>query len=340
MSAFNFFDPLSHKLYAAFMFDGRNCQELIRQATAGVHPQTSITESIAGYFQKWKFGPKFNGGFGTFYSVSLPDAGHFTFNDALIPDSGIKGDLAGEITLVWRGSLRDDGNTLTGGHIIGKHASNGATNNPFSWIWDHGGNPSFTITRANSAFAQQQSPFNVSFDENYTIGYNAGRTIEGTNYYFKDGQRFTANLIGGSGTGQANGSGNSNIQIGRRPDNVFQHRGRNERILIYTRLLSPTEHWQLHDDPDIIFQEDDYAIGLTESVGATIIASSSSVRFSNTFVRADQFFQAGARFVSSFAVVESRGAISSSIRFTSQFTPCIASDIYGQDAGDANRYRR
>jgi len=341
ITAFNFNDPLSYKLYAFFAFDGRTCQEILRAATCGVHQQTAVNESIAGYFQPWKFGPKFNGGFGTFYSVSLPDNGWFTFNNALIGDSNLRGDLTGKITLVWRGSLRDDGNTLTELQIIGKHAGNGATNNPFDFNTSHGGTPTPRVTRATAgSFVIHQAPAALSFDTNYTIAvFQDGADISQAATYFKDGASWGTASTSGGGSGQCTG-GAADVRIGRRADNALQFRGRNERILIYTRALSAQEHWQIHDDPDVVFQEDDYATSISIVSASLPVSVSSSVRFGTSFVRADAFFNAGARFVSSFKVVESRGSFNSSVNFTSKFVPCIASDIYGYDAGDSGRYRR
>ncbi len=339
--SFSFNDPLAYKLYAFFNFDGRNCMEVLRQIIAGKNAETAVDESISGYFQKCNFGTKFHGGYGTFYSVSLPDSGWFTFNNTVCPDSTSRDDLTKEITLVARLNLRDDGNTLTEYQFIGKHAGNGASANPFDFNCSHGGTPTPRLTRANADFRIHSAPAALSFDTEYTIAvYQDGSAIETPATWYKDGSLWGTSSLGGTGSGAATGGGQA-IRIGRRADNALQYRGRFERILVYARKLTPLEHWQLHDDPDVMFREDDFmtSIGLI-TAASTPQTITSNVIFDNEFVRADAAAQSEVVFLSEFLAVESRGSIDSDVQFASRFTACTSTDIYSADIGDAGRYRR
>jgi len=314
---------------------------VLRQVVAGKNTETAIDESIAGYFQKTNFGPKFHGGYGTFYSVSLPDNGWFTFKNSICPDATPRDDLTRKITMVWRGSLRDDGNTLTELQLIGKHAGNGATNNPFDYNVSHGGTPTPRLTRAGGTFVIHTAPAALSFDTEYTIAaYQDGAEISTAATYYKDGALWGTASTSGGGSGACVG-GAQDIRIGRRADNALQFRGRHERILVYARQLTALEHWQLHDDPDVMFREDDYgtSIGLlTAALSPQTITS--QALFTTSFVRADAAAQSDAIFSTSFLVVESRGSISTDVKFASRFTACVSTDIYSTDFGDTGRYRR
>lgn len=340
--SFSFNDPLAYKLYAFFNFDGRTCTEVLREIVAGRTAETAIDESIAGYFQKCSFGQKFHGGYGTFYSVSLPDNGWFTFNNSVCPDSTPRDDLTKQITLVARLNLRDDGNTLTEYQFIGKHAGNGGTNNPFDFNCSHGGTPTPRLTRAHASdFRIHTAPAAISFETDYTIAvYQNGADISTNATWYKDGQLWGTASLSGAGSGACTG-GSQNIRIGRRADNGLQYRGRFERILVYARNLSLLEHWQLHDDPDVMFREDDFmtSIGLL-TAASTPQTITSQARFANSFVRADAAIQSSVVFATSFLVRESRGNISGNIQFASRFTACVSTDIYAADTGDTGRYRR
>lgn len=336
LSALNRLDPLAIKLNSLFVFNGRMCQEVIRQATAGIHQQTSIVESVGTYFQPWIFGPKFNGGNGTFYSINLPDSGWFQFENSLIPDTG----LLKELAIVARFSLRDDGDTLTPLHLLNKQIW-GSAPSPFDITMPHGGNPSLSFTRSHGTDSRvHNSAFNLNFEENYTLGVNAPALMESDHFFYKDGQKSVATKVG-TGTGAPTGI-SAPIRIGRRNSGATsdgQFRGRIERIMIFERNLSDGEMWQLKDDPDVVFTEDDYISGVVTAAAVINSPFSSTVRFTSS-VGFLPFFNSEVHFASTFRVLESRGSINSSVRFASKFTACIASDIYGYDTGDAGRYRR
>lgn len=335
-TAFNTTDALAYKLKIFLLFEGETCLDVRKQTVCGSRDNTSINKTISNYFQRCTFSSKLNGSVGTYYGVNLPDAGWFQFENTYIADTG----LLEEIAWVWRGNFRDDGSTLTGFQMIGKHAGNGATNNPFDISASHGGAPQFTITRAHASdFRQQVSPASgITFDTDYTIGFNSGKTMEATSYYFKDGRVWGTATLAGSGSGAVT-SGGQALRVGRRADAALQFRGRSERQLIWGRNLSALEMWKMHNNPDELFWEEDFTAGTATVAASTTPSFSSGLSFNHTWTTEPQF-RAGVTIASTFAVVDSRASFNSAVYIHSQFIPCVSSDIYATDIGDDWRYRR
>lgn len=151
----------------------------------------------------------------------------------------------GAITLVWIGNA----DTLGGGtlrHLMGKHASNGATQNPFDFYLD-AGKP--TLVRAhNTDYKVWQSSSTVTAGVRTMVSCVTGAAVDDTVTFYIDDA-----AVGGTGSGTAGGSptgSGADLRIGRRADGATQMDGQVEAVLLFGEALTADDIADLWDNPE------------------------------------------------------------------------------------------
>jgi len=137
-------------------------------------------------------------------------------------------------------------------HFMGKHASNGATQNPFDFRTTSDTIPLLVFVRANSDSKNWTGPaVTLGAWKHYCV--TAPSAIESAPTFYIDGVAAVTPTAGGTGTGTATGSGAA-IRIGVRSDSAVRMDGSMDEVRIYNRALSAAEIQSLYNqsNPDPI----------------------------------------------------------------------------------------
>lgn len=168
-------------------------------------------------------------------AVNLPGTSSDYYNAAESSDT----DYIGDITLIWRGVVRD---TSTFRHFMGKHAGNGATNCPFDFRTNGGTQLSLVRSSAITSAAYQSTlTFTANSLRTFAVTQVAGSN---TAIFYIDGVADSA----GSGSVTPSGSG-ADIRLGVRPDNAVIMNGYAETALIASQIWTATEIQAFTADP-------------------------------------------------------------------------------------------
>lgn len=165
------------------------------------------------------------------------------------PDSPFLGD----ITIAWRGVV-DTGSALR--QFVDKYAADAATANPFGFYTHTDAVPRPRWTRANTAHRSWITPatgFNAGvLNKVQTFAVSQVPVIETAPLFYINGQfSGPAAAVDGTGTGAPTGS-SKDIRIGQSPS--IQMDGKVEFVMIWKRILTPSEHASIAADPYQIFQ--------------------------------------------------------------------------------------
>ncbi len=128
--------------------------------------------------------------------------------------------------------------TVSSGAVqfVGKHLSNGASQNPFDFRTSDAGK--LALVRANTSHKEWQGPYTIKNSWNH---YCVSSTlIDVAPVFYVNGVATTGILIGAPGTGVPTGSG-ANIRIGMRADGYGKMKGGVDDVMIFNRILDEDE---------------------------------------------------------------------------------------------------
>jgi hypothetical protein len=165
------------------------------------------------------------------------------FNDYFSVAEASDADYTGPLTLLWRGVIRGNGIAK---HFVGKHTSNGATQNPFDFRTEDFTTP-LVLVRSNTNYAVWDGP-SPPLSVLTTVGVTTpSGNIETTPTFYVDGVA-TSGTVAGAGTGAATGGG-YDIRCGVRQDNSIIMDGQCSVLLIAKRAWSQSEMLWFRAEP-------------------------------------------------------------------------------------------
>lgn len=148
-----------------------------------------------------------------------------------------KHDILGAMTLAWRGALDS---TSPGHHFAGKHAGNGATDNPFDWRTFDSTTTNPTLVRARTSGSPTLGAWNsgssisTGATTRHTTEVTQGATLDTTPAFYIDGTLTSTTTIVAGPASEAVGS-STGLRVGRRADAGFQMNGTTEYVAGWAR---------------------------------------------------------------------------------------------------------
>jgi hypothetical protein len=223
--------PMTRGLaFAALFGDGANPLDFVKGARgAPTNGPGQVAFAVPGMGAGASFN-NYGSGANCYFSFVNPSDAAFT----------------GAISIIWRGLISIAGQH----HFVGKHASNGGSQNPFDFRTDFSTKP--TLVRAGTPPHDTYSDARtVAQDTVVTLGVSStGANGANATLFYIDG-------VAGSGATGSNapytGSG-ADIRVGRRDDGSVQLTGAAFHVFIWSRVLSTSEHRSLHYEPYQIFK--------------------------------------------------------------------------------------
>ena len=129
-------------------------------------------------------------------------------------------------------------------YFLGKHASSGSVDNPFSFRTDDAGTPKMVLERANASGVRIWNGALTTVGSYKAYGVSAGANVEDAPDFYVNGSATSGTAGGGSETGSPTGT-SAPIRLGSRPDGVVKMNGDVAEYAIWNVELTAGEHASL-----------------------------------------------------------------------------------------------
>jgi len=159
--------------------------------------------------------------------------------------------LTGHITLIWSGII-DTGSACH--HFMGKHTSNGSSNNPFDFRTNSDASPKLVLVRAPASsldYAIWEGP-SIPPGNHHVVAVSQQEVINSSLTFYVNGEPSSGSCI--QGTASVATGNTESLRIGRRADGAVQMDGKVFFARGYNRILTADEHRWVVAEPYAMFR--------------------------------------------------------------------------------------